>query len=119
MIHPDLYEFEYLFECDATGIEQGIPWVYCGATFDLSRLNRSITFSIEIGGRCSTLELFADQNRIITLKLENIKEIQIIKNNISEGLKLEFDDDNYVLPLLINTKPEIYVDWGTSLELQR
>ncbi len=119
MNHPELYELEYLFESEATGIEEGIPWVYCGASFKLIRANRMITFSIEIACRCGTITLFVDQNRIIDLKIENIKHIILLKTNESEGIKIEFEDDNYVLPLIINTKPDINILWGTSIELQR
>ncbi|KIL37015.1 hypothetical protein SD71_04890 [Cohnella kolymensis] len=85
MKHPELYELEYLFECEASGIEAGIPWAYCLAKFSLLRETRSIEFESEG----------------------------------TEGLKVDFDEENYVLPLIIYTKPQIEIAWGTSLDLQR
>jgi hypothetical protein len=119
MNHPELYELEYLFECEAMNIEAKVPWIYSEVKFNLIRSNREIMVNIEIVSRCGHVELLIDKNRVIALELENIKDISITKSINSEGLIIEFDEDNYVLPFSIKTKPEINITWGTSLELQR
>ncbi|MGO4547366.1 hypothetical protein AB4Z29_21515 [Paenibacillus sp. 2TAB23] len=119
MNHLDLYELEYLFECEASLIEEGIPWVYGDAKFSLARENREIDFIIGIASRCGEVIMRVDQRSLLQLTLENIDEILIFKEQQSEGISIKFVDGNYVRPLTIHTKPEIRITWGTSLELQR
>lgn len=116
---PDLYELEYLFECDAIIVDKEIPWYYAGASFSLIKERRLIEFKITPAVRDGKLKLQIDEEVIIDLKLENIKEIQIYNEKNIEGLNVFFDVDNYVLPLQIQTKPVIKIEWGTSIELQR
>lgn len=119
LIHPELYELEYLFECDAFTSDENIPWVYCFTSFRLTRENRQILFTIDIASRNGEVNILVDQDQLIRLDLENIKLLSILKDGLSEGLKIEFDHENYVLPLIIHTKPHISITWGTSLDLQR
>ncbi len=51
--------------------------------------------------------------------LENIQNLIIKRINDSESLIIEFDKENFVIPLELQTKPTIKISWGTSLELQR
>ncbi|RUT28040.1 hypothetical protein EJP77_18670 [Paenibacillus zeisoli] len=117
---PKLYEFEYLFECDAKIGEPDIPWFYSGATFSIRRDEFEIEFSLvpEISnGEIKLLHKSGFQ--IVTLTLENIKDIRIYRDKVKEGLLITFNEENFVEPLEIQTRPNIRLKWGTSLELQR
>ncbi|MEC2343739.1 hypothetical protein [Paenibacillus barengoltzii] len=116
---PELYELEYLFECDAKIIETEIPWYYSGATFSITRENLDIEFYIHPASSSGEVRLYVLKDKILNLSLENIKEVVITKNKDLEGLLVTFDDENYVEPLEIQTKPIIKVRWGTSIELHR
>lgn len=116
----ELYKFEYLFECDAKNVEPDIPWFYSGATFSIRRNDLEIEFSVvpEISnGEIKLLHKSGFQ--IVTLTLENIEDIRIYRDKEKEGLLITFDEKNYVEPLEIQTRPNISLKWGTSLELQR
>jgi len=45
--------------------------------------------------------------------------LTIKRANDFESLIIEFNKDNFVIPLELQTKPILKITWGTSLELQR
>ncbi|WP_152559311.1 hypothetical protein [Tumebacillus flagellatus] len=47
MIGPELYELEYLFECEAVNEEPKIPWQYGRVSFSLSRGHTKVEFDLE------------------------------------------------------------------------
>ncbi|CAM4452641.1 hypothetical protein FHS16_004069 [Paenibacillus endophyticus] len=69
MNHPALYELEYLFECEAGIIEEGIPWVYGDAKFRLARENREIDFIIGIANRCGEIIMRVDHRSLLQLEI--------------------------------------------------
>ncbi|WP_419875153.1 hypothetical protein [Candidatus Pristimantibacillus sp. PTI5] len=116
---PELYELEYLFECDARIVDEEIPWYYTGASFSLMRENKLIKFYVNPASGNGELRLEVNGETIIHLNLDNVTEIQTIKEGKIEGFKVHFAKENYVTPLIVQTKPVVKIEWGTSLELQR
>jgi hypothetical protein len=119
MIYPELYELEYLFECDAMFIEEGIPWQYSSVSFNLTRGDIKVEFDIEVASHSGQLRLYSGEKIVNKLYFENIESLIIEKEIGIELLKIKFDNENYVLPLELQTKPTIHMSWGTSLELRR
>lgn len=119
LITPELYELEYLFECEAILNEEGIPWQYASVAFKLIRGKLKVEFELEKASSCGQLSLYFEEENLSKLSLENIHAIRIKRDNMLEYLIVEFEKGNYVLPLELQTKPSISISWGTSLELQR
>ncbi|TLS53931.1 hypothetical protein FE782_00835 [Paenibacillus antri] len=116
---PELFELEYLFECDAQLSEDGIPWQYTSVSFYVIRDKVKAEFDFEEASRSGQIRLYLYEEELTKIILENIKDITIRKSNDFESLVLEFDEENYVKPLVLQTKPRINMTWGTSLELRR
>lgn len=119
IITPELYELEYLFECDAIFVDEEVPWQYTSVFFQITRGNLRAEFDFEEASRCGQLRLYLGGEEINKFGLENILGLEIKRLADFEGLIIKFDSDNYVFPLELQTKPKIRITWGTSLELQR
>ncbi|WP_433944927.1 SMI1/KNR4 family protein [Paenibacillus sp. SN-8-1] len=78
---PELYEFEYLFECDAKLVEPDIPWFYSGATFSIRRDELEIEFSLV--PEISNGEIKLLHNNGFQNDLEDIMSNQIIHEAIN------------------------------------
>ncbi|WP_310831048.1 hypothetical protein [Paenibacillus pedocola] len=116
---PELYELEYLFECEAKLSDDGIPWQYTSVSFQIVRNNIKAVFEFEEASRGGQLRLYFENEEITNYCLENISIIHIKRDDNYECLILEFDEENFVLPLALQTKPSIKTSWGTSLDLKR
>jgi hypothetical protein len=115
---PEMYELEYLFECDARIVDEEVPWYYIGASSSLIRENKLIEFYVNPANRNGELRLLVNEEPLINLDLENITEVQLTNEKNTEGFKVHFDKENYVKSLIVQTKPFVKIEWGTSLELQ-
>jgi len=107
-----------LFECDARFSDEGVPWQYTPVSFQIVRDNLKAEFEFEEASRCGQLRLYFGEGEISKFYLENIKGVHIKRMDNLECLLLEFDDENFVLPLELQTKPTIKITWGTSLEFR-
>ncbi|UQZ32786.1 hypothetical protein C2I18_03960 [Paenibacillus sp. PK3_47] len=116
---PELYELEYLFECEAKLSDDAIPWQYTSVSLQIIRNNIKAVFEFEEASRCGKLSLYFETEGISNYCLENISTIHIKREDNYECLILEFDEENFVLPLTLQTKPSIKTFWGTSLGLKR
>ncbi|WP_342562303.1 hypothetical protein NST84_22150 [Paenibacillus sp. FSL R7-0345] len=116
---PELYELEYLFECDAKFNDDGIPWQYTTVSFQIVRNNIKAVFEFEEASRSGQLRIYFKTEEISKYYLENISTIHIKREVNYECLTIEFDEENFVLPLALQTKPSIKTSWGTSLDLNR
>ncbi|MGM0885106.1 MAG: hypothetical protein ACQEXQ_29195 [Bacillota bacterium] len=116
---PELFELEYLFECDANFVDEGVPWQYTNVSFHLTRGNLRVKFDFEEASRCGQLRMYLGEDEINKFYLENIQNLVIKRLKDFESLILEFDSENFVVPLELQTKPTIKITWGTSLELRR
>jgi len=116
---PELYELEYLFECEAKLSDDGIPWKYTSVSFQMVRNSIKAVFALKEAGRSGQLRLYFKTEEISNYCLENISTIHIMREDNYECLILEFDEENFVLPLALHTKPSIKTSWGTSLDLKR
>ncbi|ALS28942.1 hypothetical protein IJ21_35540 [Paenibacillus sp. 32O-W] len=116
---PELYEIEYVFECDVARSDPEVPWYYDCISFSLARNRCRIDFSVEPGIGWGRVAIYVLDGKMIDLHLENIRELAIVRDGGYEGLVLIFDEGHDVQPLEIGTKPDIRVKWGTSLGLYR
>ncbi|WP_148933723.1 hypothetical protein [Paenibacillus methanolicus] len=116
---PELYELEYLFECEAKLSDESVPWQYTSVSFQVVRESLKAEFELEEASRSGQLRLYFETNEIVKIYLENIKCVHIKRQDNLECLILEFDNENFVLPLELQTKPIIKTTWGTSLDLWR
>ncbi|MFC5649722.1 hypothetical protein ACFPYJ_11435 [Paenibacillus solisilvae] len=116
---PELYELEYLFECDAKFVDEGVPWQYTTVSFHITRNNLRVEFDFEEASRCGQIKLYLGEDEISNFFLENIQNLFIKQLKDFESLILVFDNENFVVPLELQTKPVIKITWGTSLELHR
>lgn len=116
---PELYELEYLFECEAKLSDDEIPWQYTSVSFQIVRNNIKAVFEFEEASRNGQLRLYFETEELSNYYLENIRTINIKREHNYECLILEFDEENFVLPLALQTKPSIKTSWGTSLDLKR
>ncbi|SDW21820.1 hypothetical protein [Paenibacillus sp. CF384] len=116
---PELYELEYLFECEAEFIDEGIPWQYTTVSFKIARGNLRAEFDLKEASNCGQIRLYLEEEEINKFYIENILNLTIKRINDLESLVIEFDKENFVIPLELQTKPTIKIRWGTSLDLQR
>jgi len=114
---PDIYELEYLFECNALVADEEVGWYYSGVSFVLERDSVVIEFYLLPALRSGSLTICLNKNTIIDIDLENISEITLKRDINIEVIELNFDKDNFVEPLIVQTKPFIKANWGTSREL--
>ncbi|WP_197260857.1 hypothetical protein [Brevibacillus laterosporus] len=116
---PELFELEFLFECEAKIVEEEIPWQYSTISFNITRNNLRAEFDFEEASRCGEIRIYLGEDEISKFYLENIQTLVINRFNHFESLIFEFESDNFVVPLVLQTKPTIKITWGTSLELHR
>ncbi|OKP96205.1 hypothetical protein [Paenibacillus sp. P46E] len=116
---PELYELEYLFECEAELSDDDVPWQYTSISFQIVRNHIKAVFEFEEASRSGQLRIYLNTEEINNYCLENISTIQIKREDNYECLILEFDEENFVLPMALQTKPSIKTSWGTSLGLKR
>ncbi|MEC0090646.1 hypothetical protein [Paenibacillus macquariensis] len=114
---PDLYELEYLFECNAQVTDEEVGWYYSGVSFVLERDLMGIEFYLIPAIRSGSIRISINRDTIIDIDLENIIEITIKRDNQTEVIEMNFDQDNFVQPLIVQTKPIIKAKWGTLREL--
>ncbi|WP_274654604.1 hypothetical protein [Paenibacillus humicola] len=54
---PELFELEYLFECDAEFMDEGFPWQYTTVSFKITRGNLIAEFDFEEASKCGQLRV--------------------------------------------------------------
>lgn len=110
---PQEYEFIELFETEPAKLDEDIPFFYNNNTYKLCRPNGNLYFEIEPGSHWSRILWKQDEDLLIDLTFERIKRIEIEKRSGMEFLSLYFDEEQGLRTLLIKTKPEISIIWGT------
>ncbi|WP_171693614.1 hypothetical protein, partial [Paenibacillus germinis] len=108
-----------LFECEAELSDKSVPWQYTSVSFQVVRGDFKAEFDIEEASRSGQLRLYSGTDEISKFYLENINGVQIKRKGNFECLVSEFDKENFVLPLELQTKPVIKLIWGTSLDLRK
>jgi hypothetical protein len=112
---PEEYEFIDLFETEPNTLDPDSPFFYNHLTYKLQRANGIIYFGLEPG--CHAVRFIWKDNNdktIVDLDLRSIKGIQIEKRNGNEFIHFSFHEDRELKDLIIKTKPEISVVWGTE-----
>ncbi|WP_239614578.1 hypothetical protein [Cohnella mopanensis] len=112
---PEECEFIDLFETEPHLLDPDSPFFYNHLTYMLERANGIIYFELEPGCHSATF-IWKDKNdkTIVDLDLRNIKGLEIEKRNGLEFLRFLFHEDQELKDLIIKTKPEISVLWGTE-----
>src|SRR5262245_39632209 len=110
---PQEFEFIELFETEPTKLEEGMPFFYNNNIYKLCRPNGELYFEIEPGSHWTRIAWKQDGNIIIDLILESIKGIEIEKRSGKEFIHLHFYEEQSLRPLIIKTKPDISIIWGT------
>lgn len=110
---PEEYELIDLFESEPARLDDQVPFFYTNNTYRLCRTNGELHFAIEPGIHWSSIVWKQAENIIVDLILENVKGIEIEKRSGKEFLHLYFYEDQGIRPLIIKTKPEISIVWGT------
>ncbi|URN93794.1 MAG: hypothetical protein NAG76_18480 [Candidatus Pristimantibacillus lignocellulolyticus] len=114
---PDIYELEYLFECNSLVADEETGWYYSGVSFMLERNSTEIEFYLLPACRSGFIRINVNKDTLIEIDLENIIEITIKRDKKTEFFEIYFDKDNFVEPLIVQTKPLIKAKWGTTREL--
>ncbi|MBD3922924.1 hypothetical protein H8B09_29725 [Paenibacillus sp. PR3] len=113
---PEEYEFIELFESEPKILDEKVPFFYNNNIYKLSRPNGELYFEIEPGSHWTRIAWKQADQILIDLTLENVKGIEIEKRSGNEFLQLFFDEDQGLKPLIIKTKPEFSMIWGTIRE---
>jgi len=112
---PEEYEFIDLFETEPNVVDPDAPFFYNHLTYELERTNGIIRFELEPGCHAARF-IWKDYHgkALVDLDLRNIKGIEIEKRNGNEFIRFLFHHDQELKDLIIKTKPEISVIWGTE-----
>ncbi|KRE30266.1 hypothetical protein [Paenibacillus sp. Soil522] len=111
---PEEYEFIELFESLPEQLDKSVPFFYNNNVYKLSRSNGDLFFEMEPGSHWSRVAWKQAESFLIDLTLDNIKGIEIEKRNGNEYLHFYFYENQGLKPLIIRTKPEISMVWGTT-----
>lgn len=112
---PELYEWEYLLECEAKRVDHELNWYYTGASFELKRNGIRLELTVQPVIGSSELSLYLNNSILVHLKLENIIEARLTNADDKEGFILFFDNQHLLKALIVQTKPVITLDWGSML----
>lgn len=110
---PQEYEIMELFETEPTKLDEEVSFFYNNNTYKLCRPNGNLYFEIEPGSHWTRIAWKQEGDLVIDLILEKVKGIEIEKRSGKEFLKVYFDEEQGLRTLVIKTKPEISIIWGT------
>jgi len=110
---PHEYEFIELFETESAKLDEHVPFFYNNNIYKLCRPNGNLYFEMEPGSHWTRIAWKQEENLLVDLVLENVKGMEIEKRSGKEFLHLYFDEGQGLRPLIIKTKPDISLIWGT------
>lgn len=111
---PEEYELLDLFESEPIIYDLSTPFFYNNLIYKLIRSNGTLKFEVEPGSHWARVTLTQGEIDIIDLELNHIKSVEIEKRNNQEFIHLSFHKDQDLKKLVLKTKPEFSMTWGTD-----
>lgn len=112
---PPEHELLELFEAEPVVLEPGMPWVYNSLTFTTQRGQDDVRCVLVPGYSEIELTWTRDGRVLVQLSVEHVEAVRAETDGSGERLVATFNEKAMLLPLILNLKPFVSVQWGTRV----
>ncbi|WEK56060.1 MAG: hypothetical protein P0Y55_08435 [Candidatus Cohnella colombiensis] len=113
---PKEHELIDVFESEPKIKDNETPFYYNHLEYLLTRDNGSLQCELEPGIHWARVIWKQKDETLVDLELESIKGIEIEKRNGKEFIHFIFYEGNGIKNLIVRTKPNFSISWGTLRE---
>lgn len=118
---PQDWELIGFFECEPELAYEGTEdygWLYNTLTFTTQRNQDRLSCTIDPSYGEMQIDWSREGVSLVQLKLCYGKRLTVHSEGGREFMRVEFEDSSYLLPLILQLKPTIQIEWGATRWLQ-
>jgi len=118
---PQDWELIGFFECEPTLAYEGdadYGWQYNTLTFETTRGKNRVRCTIDPSYGELGIEWERDSIPLVQLRMCYGKRLTVHSDSGREYMRVTFDETSFLLPLILQLKPSVHIEWGATRWVQ-